>query len=375
LIGKIYQTETKRKRDDTSGDDESDKEDTKPEKSREKQYISWTASEQQKLEDLLKIYPDEEIASRRWEKISNALGNRTPRQVASRTQKFFMKLSKLGKPVPGKISTIERYIASTRKLKRKLNEAESSDESDVDSDSDTDVNIKNKPKTPMASPNTNKPKQTTASKTVPVPIIKEKYEKKSKEQRKKDPTYYTPPPVIMSDDEEDALKLKDLDIDLKESEEYKELLELLKLKKLQDKKPKEKVVQKPFFPNKENDKSKNIQDQLVNRSGITPKGKTVPIRITVRHEGYKCDSCGIEPIVGIRWICQDCPEDEEVDLCNDCKLSSNFETKFHTRSHRCKKVEEPERVPYYLNYNHSSILDEPNYLDPTFMSEETLDNS
>jgi len=172
-----------------------------------------------------------------------------------------------------------------------------------------------------------------------------------------------------------------LDEDLKESDEYKELLELLRLKKLQDKKPKEKVVQKPFSKNKEKDKSgsKFNQDQPTNRSGITPKGKTVPNRatLTVRHEGYKCDCCGIEPIVGTRWKCSDCPEDEEVDLCNDCKLSSNFETQFHTRSHRCTKIEEPERVPYYLNYNHSYLLDEPNYLDPTFMSEETLslDNS
>ena len=34
-----------------------------------------------KLEQLLEIYPPEEIESRRWEKIATALGNRTVRQV------------------------------------------------------------------------------------------------------------------------------------------------------------------------------------------------------------------------------------------------------------------------------------------------------
>ena len=34
-----------------------------------------------KLEQLLEIYPPEEIESRRWEKIAAALGNRTVKQV------------------------------------------------------------------------------------------------------------------------------------------------------------------------------------------------------------------------------------------------------------------------------------------------------
>lgn len=44
----------------------------------------WTEEEQKKLEELLSVYPEEEVASRRWEKIANALGTRTPKQVASR---------------------------------------------------------------------------------------------------------------------------------------------------------------------------------------------------------------------------------------------------------------------------------------------------
>ena len=34
-----------------------------------------------KLEQLLELYPPEEIESRRWEKIASALGNRTVKQV------------------------------------------------------------------------------------------------------------------------------------------------------------------------------------------------------------------------------------------------------------------------------------------------------
>lgn len=66
----------------------------------------WTAEEQKRLEDLLITYPPEEVESRRWEKIANALGNRTPTQVASRVQKYFIKLAKAGLPVPGRIRTV-----------------------------------------------------------------------------------------------------------------------------------------------------------------------------------------------------------------------------------------------------------------------------
>jgi hypothetical protein len=67
----------------------------------------WTHEEQKKLEELLVIYPDEAVASRRWSKIAKALGDRTPKQVASRTQKYFIKLAKLGLPVPGKLPNME----------------------------------------------------------------------------------------------------------------------------------------------------------------------------------------------------------------------------------------------------------------------------
>ncbi|CAN7977257.1 unnamed protein product [Ixodes persulcatus] len=75
----------------------------------------WTAEEQKRLEDCLLKFPPEEVESRRWEKIAQALGNRTPTQVASRVQKYFIKLAKAGLPVPGRIPNVSapRRIGGT----------------------------------------------------------------------------------------------------------------------------------------------------------------------------------------------------------------------------------------------------------------------
>ncbi|XP_063238162.1 ZZ-type zinc finger-containing protein 3 [Bacillus rossius redtenbacheri] len=62
----------------------------------------WTTEEQRRLEELLIEYPPEEKETRRWKKIAAALGNRTPTQVCSRVQKYFIKLQKAGLPVPGR---------------------------------------------------------------------------------------------------------------------------------------------------------------------------------------------------------------------------------------------------------------------------------
>ncbi|KAK3700080.1 hypothetical protein QZH41_015038, partial [Actinostola sp. cb2023] len=68
----------------------------------------WTTEEQTRLEKLLQAHPQEDIESKRWEKIAKALGNRTPKQVASRVQKYFIKLAKAGLPIPGRIPNIPR---------------------------------------------------------------------------------------------------------------------------------------------------------------------------------------------------------------------------------------------------------------------------
>lgn len=62
----------------------------------------WTVEEQRRLEELLIEYPPEDVEMKRWTKIANALGNRTPKQVSSRVQKYFIKLSRAGLPIPGR---------------------------------------------------------------------------------------------------------------------------------------------------------------------------------------------------------------------------------------------------------------------------------
>ena len=62
----------------------------------------WTAEEQKRLEELLHEFPSEEVEMERWKKIAARLGNRTPIQVQSRIQKYFLKLHKAGLPIPGK---------------------------------------------------------------------------------------------------------------------------------------------------------------------------------------------------------------------------------------------------------------------------------
>ncbi|KAI8072834.1 hypothetical protein BC940DRAFT_316297 [Gongronella butleri] len=61
-----------------------------------------TTPHERRLEELLQIYPDEPVQNQRFIKISKALGTRTPKQVGSRIQKYFIKLAKMGLPVPGR---------------------------------------------------------------------------------------------------------------------------------------------------------------------------------------------------------------------------------------------------------------------------------
>ncbi|XP_071946901.1 uncharacterized protein [Antedon mediterranea] len=80
----------------------------------------WTVEEQRRLEECLVNYPQEDVEARRWEKVANALGNRTPQQVASRVQKYFIKLSKAGLPVPGRMPNLNMYM--NKKTNRRMHQ-------------------------------------------------------------------------------------------------------------------------------------------------------------------------------------------------------------------------------------------------------------
>ncbi|XP_077987020.1 uncharacterized protein LOC144441339 [Glandiceps talaboti] len=75
----------------------------------------WTIDEQRRLEELLVKYPMEEVEAKRWEKIARDLGNRTTKQVASRVQKYFIKLAKAGLPVPGRIPNLQYHINKSKR--------------------------------------------------------------------------------------------------------------------------------------------------------------------------------------------------------------------------------------------------------------------
>ncbi|KAG0378903.1 ZZ-type zinc finger-containing protein 3 [Mortierella sp. AD032] len=77
--------------------------------------IPWSDEEQRLLEKLLDEYPDEPVAAQRFQKISAAMGTRTPKQVASRVQKYFIKLVKAGLEAPGRMN----YSLETSKAKTK----------------------------------------------------------------------------------------------------------------------------------------------------------------------------------------------------------------------------------------------------------------
>ncbi|KAI9100599.1 hypothetical protein DFS34DRAFT_493950 [Phlyctochytrium arcticum] len=123
-------------------------------------------------------------------------------------------------------------------------------------------------------------------------------------------SYLKGPPVTMSDDEGDQEDLESklaIDPQLKGSEEYKELMRLQKL--------------------------------------VKQKTATVPAAHTADpvHYGFSCDRCSAEPIVGIRWKCLECPEESQVDLCDDC-INKNFTNELHSASHRFEKIEVPDQT-------------------------------
>ncbi|XP_036299600.1 ZZ-type zinc finger-containing protein 3 isoform X7 [Pipistrellus kuhlii] len=254
--------------------------DTKPETFNQ----LWTVEEQKKLEQLLLKYPPEEVESRRWQKIADELGNRTAKQVASRVQKYFIKLTKAGIPVPGRTPNLYIYSkkSSTSRRQHPLNKHLF------------------KPSTFMTSHE---------------------------------------PPVYMDEDDdrscfhghmsttiEEASDEESIPIMYRNLPEYKELLQFKKLKK------------------------QKLQ-QMQAESGF------------VQHLGFKCDNCGIEPIQGIRWHCQDCPPGMSLDFCDSCS-DCLHETDIHKEDHQLEPVYRSETFldrDYCVSQGTSY-----NYLDPNY---------
>lgn len=243
----------------------------------------WTVEEQRKLEELLVKFPPEEVEAKRWQKIADELGNRTAKQVASRVQKYFIKLTKAGIPVPGRTPNLCMYSKKQASSKRHhhLNKH------------------LYRPSTFMTS--------------YQPPVYMDDEDERSSFNSLQDPT--------ADDSDEEGVPME-----YRHLPEYKELLELKRLKK---------------------EKLHEIQVE----SSV------------VQHAGFKCDGCGMEPIQGVRWHCQDCPPDCAVDFCGNCS-DCVFKTESHKPTHRLEPFYQAETfldrdycLPHSTGYN---------YLDPNY---------
>lgn len=205
----------------------------------------WREEEQRRLEELLDTFPTEEIEMERWKKIASELGNRTPVQVQSRVQKYFLKLQRAGLPIPGR-------APPSRSKNRYLKPA-----------------VKKKfAKQPILS---STKKSTFLTSVVPTvrmddcevdysegPLCPESEEEAGEE----------------LDGEGDKQKEEDGDEELsaeaRSSEEYKVLQVLTKVKG-------------------------EAESELMNG--------------TTEHQGFRCDHCSASPLLGTRWHCQTCEQD------------------------------------------------------------------
>ncbi|XP_064616211.1 ZZ-type zinc finger-containing protein 3-like [Liolophura sinensis] len=250
----------------------------------------WSVEEQKRLESLLIQYPPEEVEAKRWQKIATALGNRTLQQVASRVQKYFIKLAKAGLPIPGKVPHLSAY---NRKASHRHHRFQK---------------FYYQPSTFMSSHE---------------------------------------PPVYMSDDDsslsygENSVdtdfisQAGDMDVSdeelvpesLRDTDEYQELIRL-----------------------------KQIRQQKLKTSGMC----------NTKHTGFKCDKCGCDPIVGIRWHCLDCPSESSVDFCEDC-VDSTFDVGMHNSSHRLEALKEAGQQNHIDQDYTRFAQGHYNYLDPNYM--------
>uniref|UniRef100_A0A669DDY6 ZZ-type zinc finger-containing protein 3 n=1 Tax=Oreochromis niloticus TaxID=8128 RepID=A0A669DDY6_ORENI len=243
----------------------------------------WTVEEQKKLEQLLVKFPPEEVESRRWQKIADELGNRTAKQVASRVQKYFIKLTKAGIPVPGRTPNLCMYTKkASSKRQHHLNKH------------------LYRPSTFLTS--------------YEPPVYMDEDDERS--------AYYNSVQDPSADDSDE----ESVPVELRSLPEYKELLQLKRLKK---------------------QKLQEIQED----------------KTEIRHIGYKCDVCGMEPILGVRWHCQDCPPDNSVDFCSNCS-DCLLKTETHKPNHHLEPVYQAETfldrdycLPQSTGYN---------YLDPNY---------
>jgi hypothetical protein len=183
--------------------------------------LPWSDEEKRRLDELLLVYPEEPVNSRRYAKIAQALGTRTASQVSNRIHKLLAK----------KLRQTKKEAEANRQQANKL------------------LKVINK----------NTPTSTEGQ-------------------------------SIGQIMEEDELELE-VDDELKASEDYQEYMRL-----------------------------KHQLDEIKAQA--------------LEHPGFKCDGCGMEPIIGARYHCKDCSS-PEMDFCSSCKETV---TTTHLDSHELELI-------------------------------------
>ncbi|GJJ78858.1 hypothetical protein EMPS_11217 [Entomortierella parvispora] len=255
--------------------------------------IPWSDDEQRLLEKLLDEYPDEPVAAQRFQKISAAMGTRTPKQVASRVQKYFIKLVKAGLEAPGRMNyalepkkPVAKGTSPSKGKKRK--DGPPGGEAAAKPKASRPKKKEEGSRAGSSAPSTKKQKAKS--------LLGSGFGRTSGTQYL---NYSSAPTVYMS----------------------------------------------------EEDDEENVQDMMGASHGYAAPAATNGV---VSHLGFACDSCGVEPILGTRYSCMNCEEFGGTDLCGSCFYSGNYQTDYHLASHQFQAVETAEAVSYGTDYGRSS---------------------
>jgi len=268
----------------------------------------WTPEEQRRLEELLVQFPSEDVEMERWKKIAAALGNRTPIQVQSRTQKYFLKLQKAGMPVPGRVGkTSKRYVRQNASG-RATNHA---------SKKYGLIGQKNSTFFPSLAPDV-KMEDDDADNDYDADFYSN------------NDTVTTIRPAVLNDayylEDEDVSDEEDVPIENRDTDDYRELMWLKRIRR-----------------------EKELEQ---NYGGVTI------------HAGFRCDGCDVEPIVGSRFQCSECLQPDTVDFCSDCAPRGLEVGSNHKRTHVLRPVRK-KKTTAGADKEYGAAA--RSYLDPNFM--------
>ncbi|KAJ2796816.1 hypothetical protein H4R20_005407 [Coemansia guatemalensis] len=290
--------------------------------------LPWSDHEQTTLERLLIEFPEEEVANDRWRKISMALGTRTMRQVASRVQKYFIKLSKAGLPVPGRVPDTSNWSSLSRPLS-----AVSAANDSVDGSTNNSAGT---------------PRQQRRRRMAGSGPASGSHKRKH---------------VDFTSSEEE-----DVDIDLGDFDDQEELHTSSGMPLPYDRKGKQVDRSGGLFTSNggfelaAGSSSSGWMDSAPASTSTSAAQPSALRSAKAVHLGYRCDSCLAEPIVGIRWNCLDCRGAHAVDLCDECHEEGTFETEWHKDTHNFHAKRDAEMEPYYANEVAATALREYSYL-------------